>query len=233
MEKCCRICQDPDTNTSELIVPCKCKGTIKYVHRHCLDEWRLTYTNFSYYKCPNCLYDYTIEDLNPENSWYKYLYKALIFLESLSAIVIVQLLLIGLSTLIYNLDTEREFENDYCSFIKNEKVCYYFVTYIIIAIAFIIALLFFVVVLMASGSSGNSNIIIINNNNSSALVMSKGCVIFTSIITFFIGFIIIIVMSGLLVSLFIEKTLAQYGKYKLQKMSRVKNIEETDTATLV
>ncbi|XP_044753677.1 E3 ubiquitin-protein ligase MARCHF3-like [Coccinella septempunctata] len=34
----CRICYDADSN-EELITPCRCKGTVAYVHRSCLETW--------------------------------------------------------------------------------------------------------------------------------------------------------------------------------------------------
>ncbi|XP_061973284.1 uncharacterized protein LOC133695353 isoform X4 [Populus nigra] len=34
----CRICLETDGR--DFIAPCKCKGTTKYVHRECLDQWR-------------------------------------------------------------------------------------------------------------------------------------------------------------------------------------------------
>ncbi|XP_062218120.1 uncharacterized protein LOC133918311 isoform X3 [Phragmites australis] len=36
----CRICLDNEGD--DLIAPCRCKGTQKYVHRSCLDNWRST-----------------------------------------------------------------------------------------------------------------------------------------------------------------------------------------------
>ncbi|XP_049392954.1 uncharacterized protein LOC125857413 isoform X2 [Solanum stenotomum] len=36
----CRICLDNEGE--DLIAPCHCKGTQKYVHRSCLDNWRST-----------------------------------------------------------------------------------------------------------------------------------------------------------------------------------------------
>ncbi|XP_004517154.2 ERAD-associated E3 ubiquitin-protein ligase DOA10-like, partial [Cicer arietinum] len=36
----CRICLD--LGGEDLIAPCHCKGTQKYVHRSCLDNWRST-----------------------------------------------------------------------------------------------------------------------------------------------------------------------------------------------
>lgn len=38
-EKECRICLEEDEETSKLIIPCKCTGSIEYTHEHCLIEW--------------------------------------------------------------------------------------------------------------------------------------------------------------------------------------------------
>jgi hypothetical protein len=39
--KQCRICLEED-RPEDMIAPCRCKGTQKYVHRDCLDKWRYT-----------------------------------------------------------------------------------------------------------------------------------------------------------------------------------------------
>ena len=36
----CRFCHD-DADVGELICPCNCKGSMKYVHSECLRKWRL------------------------------------------------------------------------------------------------------------------------------------------------------------------------------------------------
>ena len=37
----CRICfENYETVDNELIYPCYCSGTSKYVHRECLEKWR-------------------------------------------------------------------------------------------------------------------------------------------------------------------------------------------------
>ena len=36
----CRICFDKDISISKLISPCKCKGSSKFVHIHCLNTWQ-------------------------------------------------------------------------------------------------------------------------------------------------------------------------------------------------
>jgi hypothetical protein len=56
----CRICLEDDI-ISELIYPCKCSGTSKYVHKSCLDQWRtLSNNREAYYKCFECHYKYRL-----------------------------------------------------------------------------------------------------------------------------------------------------------------------------
>ncbi|RVD91210.1 hypothetical protein TUBRATIS_23450 [Tubulinosema ratisbonensis] len=61
-----RICyalEDPLSNICDLISPCKCKGSMKYVHRSCLKVWRYKSKRFAEMKrCEYCLSNYTIED---------------------------------------------------------------------------------------------------------------------------------------------------------------------------
>ena len=38
IKKTCRICLEQDDE--EYISPCLCKGTQKYIHRSCLNQWR-------------------------------------------------------------------------------------------------------------------------------------------------------------------------------------------------
>lgn len=52
--KLCRICYD-DTVDSELISPCKCSGSIKWVHQSCLKKWVNTSKKDI---CPQCKFKY-------------------------------------------------------------------------------------------------------------------------------------------------------------------------------
>jgi len=58
----CRICfggVNDIIESGKLISPCKCKGSMKYVHVNCLNEWRLaSANNSSYYQCDQCKYKY-------------------------------------------------------------------------------------------------------------------------------------------------------------------------------
>lgn len=50
----CRICMEAEP-VGSLVSPCRCRGTMKYVHRECLQKWRATSSNQrSYYRCDQC-----------------------------------------------------------------------------------------------------------------------------------------------------------------------------------
>ena len=62
----CRICLEDD-HIKNLIFPCKCSGTSKYVHKSCLDQWRtLSDNKEAYYKCFECHYRYRLTSNNIE-----------------------------------------------------------------------------------------------------------------------------------------------------------------------
>jgi hypothetical protein len=48
-----------------LISPCLCKGTIKYVHEQCLQDWRYTQPGSqNHYRCRTCQYEYKLERMD-------------------------------------------------------------------------------------------------------------------------------------------------------------------------
>jgi hypothetical protein len=38
----CRICMEPDHKDNPLITPCKCSGSVKYIHEECLKTWLIS-----------------------------------------------------------------------------------------------------------------------------------------------------------------------------------------------
>ncbi|KAF9165864.1 hypothetical protein DFQ26_009234 [Actinomortierella ambigua] len=71
-ERQCRICLGgPDeTDLGRLISPCMCKGSMKYVHVECLNEWRArSPKRESHYKCDTCKYEFSFR----RTSFAKYL----------------------------------------------------------------------------------------------------------------------------------------------------------------
>lgn len=68
----CKICflyKNPITLKSDLISPCNCKGSIKYVHKTCLRLWRFKGKNIREIKrCEQCLCEYKyLGDYIPHN----------------------------------------------------------------------------------------------------------------------------------------------------------------------
>jgi RING-variant domain len=63
--KLCRICLEEDLPET-MIAPCKCKGGSKWVHRDCLDEWRLTQPDRAFAKCTECGFEYYLQTIYRE-----------------------------------------------------------------------------------------------------------------------------------------------------------------------
>jgi hypothetical protein len=64
--KICRICLD---GGAPFISPCRCRGSAKYVHRTCLDEWRAQQSvPLAFTHCSVCRFEYEVVDARPEPS---------------------------------------------------------------------------------------------------------------------------------------------------------------------
>ena len=60
--KQCRICYDGDNSTSPMIAPCLCKGDLKYVHRECLDKYRIINEGMvAFSQCNTCQFKYLFQ----------------------------------------------------------------------------------------------------------------------------------------------------------------------------
>ena len=58
----CRICLEEEETDANFIVPCRCRGSSKYIHRTCLDTWRSQNPNGENFKrCNQCRMEYVIE----------------------------------------------------------------------------------------------------------------------------------------------------------------------------
>ena len=56
----CRICLDDECKREDVIAPCSCSGSAKWVHRACLDQWRSTREDKAFSKCTECLKEYEL-----------------------------------------------------------------------------------------------------------------------------------------------------------------------------
>ena len=68
----CRICFE---TTSENDVYCKCKGSIKYIHKSCLENWIYSRSNSHMWTCEICKQEY-----NNYNNYNNYYYPIVLFL---------------------------------------------------------------------------------------------------------------------------------------------------------
>lgn len=76
--KQCRICLEEDENIDDLISPCQCDGTQKYVHSKCLEKWRIeNVDNDNYKRCQECLTEYHVKIVGSDSKSY-YIYKNII-----------------------------------------------------------------------------------------------------------------------------------------------------------
>lgn len=106
----CRICLD-DCERSEVIAPCKCKGSSRWVHRECLDRWRSTREDKAFSKCTECLSQYRFINPNEQNEnsnscSSNTLFMCLVGRDVAIILVIVSIIVAGLSSLVYELDSK-------------------------------------------------------------------------------------------------------------------------------
>ncbi|XP_045807066.1 E3 ubiquitin-protein ligase MARCHF2-like [Trifolium pratense] len=96
----CRICLD--LGGEDLIAPCHCKGTQKYVHRSCLDNWRSTKEGFAFSHCTECRAVFILRANVPKDRWWLRLkFQFLVARDHAFIFIIVQLVVAFLGVLIY------------------------------------------------------------------------------------------------------------------------------------
>ncbi|XP_071685628.1 uncharacterized protein [Rutidosis leptorrhynchoides] len=96
----CRICLD--TEGEDLIAPCHCRGTQKYVHRSCLDNWRSTREGFAFSHCTECRAVFILRaNVPPDRWWLRLKFQLLVARDHAFIFVIVQLIVAFLGVLVY------------------------------------------------------------------------------------------------------------------------------------
>lgn len=96
----CRICLD--TGGEDLIAPCHCKGTQKYVHRSCLDNWRSTKEGFAFSHCTECRAVFILRaNVPPDRWWLRLKFQFLVARDHAFIFVTVQMIVAFLGVLVY------------------------------------------------------------------------------------------------------------------------------------
>jgi hypothetical protein len=133
----CRICFE-DASFNELIAPCLCNGTSRYVHRRCLERWRQS-SSGAFSRCYECNFSYSLAYQYPVEH-FKFninylLYNFERYLLAISAIFISSLYLRSVGKALHYpsltaLNFDQPYDRD--NFIKViqdddiNSVCYYF-----------------------------------------------------------------------------------------------------------
>ena len=126
----CRICLEPDGRRN-LIAPCACSGTQKYVHRACLNRWRATREDRAFSKCTECLTTYKMisanmsetEQIQKNRKIKFYLYFTR---DVLVCLLFIQAIIVLSSVIIFKLDT-KEYLITRCRFLSHPVLFYYLV----------------------------------------------------------------------------------------------------------
>lgn len=102
-ERTCRICMEPEDQENPLLSPCKCSGTIRYIHEECLKTWLVShFEDIAKSCCELCKTSFSMEfkmkaKCQPKNSCSAGL-SSCMFIPILSAIVIILFVIICLLT---------------------------------------------------------------------------------------------------------------------------------------
>jgi len=126
--KQCRICLDETGN--DFIVPCKCMGSLKYVHRSCLDKWRsIDVSQKRFYKCDICLTDFKFDIFQEKQKLVLLFYYLSVFGHVILDIFIINCIVSGISFFVYFSDNNSKVLSS--TFDTNEYVASYIIGWII------------------------------------------------------------------------------------------------------
>lgn len=102
----CRICLD--VGGDDLIAPCQCRGTQKFVHRACLDNWRAAKEGFAFAHCTECRALFPLRANVPaDRSWLRLKFQLLVLRDHAAIFIVVQLIVASLGLLVYTLYGEE------------------------------------------------------------------------------------------------------------------------------
>jgi hypothetical protein len=131
--KICCICLEDDEPRT-MIAPCRCKGSSKWVHRDCLDEWRLHEKDRAFSKCTECLFEYYLQPVyatssdgnttTNRNRKFQFCWK--VSRDFCVSIALLQLIIIGFATLIWICDTNNALPNQIMTAFSNHPGSLYY-----------------------------------------------------------------------------------------------------------
>ncbi|KAK9713427.1 hypothetical protein RND81_06G026200 [Saponaria officinalis] len=120
----CRICLESEGR--DFIAPCKCKGTSKFVHRECLDQWRSVKEGFAFAHCTTCKAPYYLRvHALADRKWRTMKFRFFVTRDILFIFLAVQLVIASLAYLVYMIDGYEAFWLQHYWGFKNNISFYY------------------------------------------------------------------------------------------------------------
>lgn len=135
----CRICLD-ETERFDVIAPCLCSGSSKWIHRSCLDKWRCTKEN-AFSKCTECLAPYQLQCLSGENTERASFKRQIRFIcyiikDLLIALLVTQTIIIIFGLLAYSIDKKDHTLEKQFHF-ESHPILFYYLVGLVVVLAMI------------------------------------------------------------------------------------------------
>lgn len=209
-------------SVTNLIAPCLCSGTNKYICRKCLDDWRASNVNpKAFTHCTQCNFEYQYDliDEDPRRERIRWIKYSLYLTRDVFTFAIINEALILLITMITLLSDHNKTLLNSLPILHN----YHFIIYHIYAILFYFGLIGFfgIIIYFAKYSSttrhNNTCMCCWDVSDVSDLRCCVGCMLITFIIFVIFGIFIGIYTT---IDLFYQKS--AYHKQKLWKQQEVK-----------
>jgi len=106
----CRNCHSEGGD--DLIAPCLCKGSIKWVHRTCLDEWRAVSRNpRSFSHCDVCGFEYRTEFVSQDCDCSKLKYGLVVTRDALIFLAVINGIQLLLSLFLWGVDRDHTLDH--------------------------------------------------------------------------------------------------------------------------
>jgi len=135
--KQCRICLEE--GGLDLIAPCRCKGSSKWIHRNCLDQWRATKREGrAFTHCVTCDFEFVIqvvEHSESEERCRKIRYTAFVARDTFALFLLLQCVIAGFGGIIYACDVAQTVRHLFPPALSNHPIPTYYLAGLILFLA--------------------------------------------------------------------------------------------------
>jgi len=123
----------------DLIAPCRCKGSSKWIHRSCLDQWRATKREGrAFTHCGTCDFEFVVQVVGDSESaerCRKIRYTAFVARDTFALFILLQAMIAALAGITYACDSKQNVRNMFPSAISDSPIAAYYLTGLILFFA--------------------------------------------------------------------------------------------------